>query len=336
MPRRNASLMVALDDLPSLLSGQAGVCTASQAHSLGISADSISRLLHSGRWRRAHRGVYLTEPHRAGLLPAMWAAHLALGPRSVVAGPTAGRYWGLVEGVPLADEPVSILLPDGCSRNTSGVRIRRVPHPEVRAHPARMPPVTTVEHTVLDLMADAGDDMAAVSVVLRACRMRITAPDRLLGAAATRPRLRRRALLGVLCEEVRAGVTSPLERLYWSRVCRPHGLPRGRAQAAAPGHGGRRVYRDIHLDRWGVLIELDGRLGHEKESAVLRDQFRDNAATLTGQATLRFGWLAVAGQACHVAGQVVTLLRARGWRGTPTLCRQGCPVESGGRVEPAA
>ena len=180
-----------------------------------------------------------------------------------------------------------MVMPDGCSRRARGVRVTRVPSLALwlTLHGS---PVLTIEHTVLSIVADAQADPRAVEAILRACRLRLTTPDRLLAVAATRPRLRRRGLLVQVCAEVREGVTSELEkriaagsrcRMACPRVgCRPprtRDLGGGVPRCAVRGQG--------------VIVELDGRLGHEQESEVLRDQERDNHATLTGQATLRFG-----------------------------------------------
>ena len=143
------------------------------------------------------------------------------------------------------------------------------------------------------------------------------------------PRVRRRRLIESVCAEVRAGVTSQLETRYDAKVVRPHGLPRGTRQAPARSQDSGTIYRDIHYEEFGVIVELDGRLGHEAESEVFRDHARDNAATLTGAATLRFGWLGVVGQPCPIAVQVATLLQIRGWTGQPHPCGPGCTVLPG-------
>ena len=147
--------------------------------------------------------------------------------------------------------------------------------------------------------------------------------------------MRRRSLLNQVCAEVRDGVSSELEKRYRNQVARPHGLPPARSQALADA-GVRRAYRDVLYDAYGVIVELDGRLGHEQESEVLRDQDRDNHATLTGQATLRFGWLAVVGGPCLVASQVDALLRVRGWTGTIRACGPSCRAPHPRRSDSAA
>ena len=335
MPRRNPLLATALANAEAIAERQAGVCTTAQARAAGLPADAIRRLLASGRWTSLHRGVHLTDPGPAGLGARMWAAHLALGPGSVVGGTAAAHYWGLLDEDLAVDESIMMVLPDGCSRQARGVRVTRVPQPAALAHPARIPPVLSIEHTVLSAVAGARTDAGAVDAIQRACRLRLTTPERLLAAAAMRPRLRRRSLLNQVCAEVHNGVTSELEKRYRNQVARPHGLPPARTQAPS-GTEVRRAYRDVLYDPFGVIVELDGRLGHEQESEVLRDQGRDNYATLTGRATLRFGWLAVAGGPCLVAGQVAGLLHLRGWTGAIHACGPSCRAATSPSVTSAA
>ncbi len=327
MPRRNPSLSQALDRVHAIAAQQAGAATTAQARAAGLPPDAIRRLLSTGRWTSPHRGVYLTEPANGELASRMWAAHLALGLRSVVGGTAAAQYWGVTDEGLAPGDGITMVLPEGCRRSAQGVRVTRVPDPEALAHPARTPPVLSVESTVLAAVANASSDRVAVELILRSCRLRLTTPDRLLAAAAQRRRLRRRDLLKLVCSEVCAGVTSPLERQYRNRVARAHGLPTGRAQAPASSQGARRAYRDLLYEPEGVIVELDGRLGHELESDALRDLTRDNHATLTGNATLRFGWLAVTGQACQTAAQVRDLLVLRGWPGSARRCGAGCLLE---------
>ena len=108
------------------------------------------------------------------------------------------------------------------------------------------------------------------------------------------------------------------------RLLRRHGLPVGALQVREWAGG--TVYRDVLYEAQGVIVELDGRLGHESELGVFRDQFRDNRATLTGRATLRFGWLAISGHSCESAGQVAALLLNRGWADRPRRCGPRCEL----------
>jgi len=54
--------------------------------------------------------------------------------------------------------------------------------------------------------------------------------------------------------------------------------------------------RDLEYRAWGLVVELDGRLNHADTERVMRDMARDNAVTVTGRATLRYGWREVAGR----------------------------------------
>ena len=57
-----------------------------------------------------------------------------------------------------------------------------------------------------------------------------------------------------------------------------------------------RFVRDLEYRAWGLVVELDGRLNHADTERVMRDMARDNAVTVTGRATLRYGWREVAGR----------------------------------------
>jgi very-short-patch-repair endonuclease len=68
----------------------------------------------------------------------------------------------------------------------------------------------------------------------------------------------------------------------------PHCLPRGKRQAAA-SHAGRREYRDVLYEGYGLIVELDGRAAHPGDTRW-NDIQRDNAALASGLVTLRYGW----------------------------------------------
>jgi hypothetical protein len=73
----------------------------------------------------------------------------------------------------------------------AGVRLHRR-HRAPAPAPARQPPRTGAEDTVVDLTQTAKDLDAAVGWIARACGRRLTTPDRLRTAIAARARLRRR------------------------------------------------------------------------------------------------------------------------------------------------
>ena len=70
-------------------------------------------------------------------------------------------------------------------------------------------------------------------------------------------------------------------------------------------------------------MELDGRQFHPTEQHA-QDQARDNAATVTTGATLRYGWADVDRTPCETADQVYRALRKRGYAGALRPCSAAC------------
>jgi len=99
-------------------------------------------------------------------------------------------------------------------------------------------------------------------------------------------------------------------------VERAHELPRGSRQARS---GDRRHLRDVEYKEYGVVVELDGRIGHTGMGRF-RDMWRDNSATVEDRVTLRYGAADLYGRPCAIAGQVASVLARRGWRGCPSRC----------------
>lgn len=89
------------------------------------------------------------------------------------------------------------------------------------------------------------------------------------------------------------------------------------------------VYRDVVYEEQGVVVELDGRVGHEMSRDRWRDMQRDLVAAGSGLLTLRIGWWQVERQPCETAAQVAEVLRLRGWRGQLRPCWAECPGNAG-------
>ena len=74
---------------------------------------------------------------------------------------------------------------------------------------------------------------------------------------------------------------------------------------------------DIAYEEQRVLVELDGRLGHDGEDRV-RDGIRDRRSATRAWLTVRAFWNDVAGAPCTLATEVGEVLNQRGWRTGPT------------------
>jgi hypothetical protein len=297
-----------------LAAAQSGVVSREQVLSFGLSSAAVDRLVRQNIWSRLARGVYLTAAVPPSWLTLAWTGLLIGGDRARLGGLAAAHQWGLTRTEP---RPIQILVPAaGSPPRVDGPWYFRRERPGARQSAGYGdPPRTTIEDTVLDLIDDPeADPQAVVHWLTTAVQTRRTTPKRILMAASSRRFLRHRRLLEKMALDVAAGARSPLELDFLRLVERPHGLPVGHRQAARRG-----TEVDVLYERYGLLIELDGRLGHEGVGRF-RDMRRDNRATTDGLATLRYGFGDVHGIPCDVAIQVAAILTIRGWDGVAQRC----------------
>jgi very-short-patch-repair endonuclease len=301
------------DQLLALAAAQGGVVGAEQLISLSFGLRSAERLVHQRSWVRLATGVYqlgVGEPSWEGLA---WAGVLLGGPRAGLGFESAGRLWQLVDEPPT---DITVLVPHGRPIADRGRWVFRQERPGARsARSPGSPPRTTIEDTVVDLCTQA-ETRALPGLLTRAVQGRRTTAQRILACVDDRARVRHRDLLRQMLGDVAQGAESPLELRYLTDVERPHGLPR--AQRQVRSRRGKEV-RDLRYDEWASIIELDGRA---HIAGRFRDMERDNAALLSGDVTLRYGWQDVTDRPCAVASEVAALLIRRGWTGVPTRCRR--------------
>ena len=312
LPRHDPSA-----DLLVLAKLQAGVLSTEQLLGHGLPRHSVERLVRQGHWQRLDRSVYLTTSVEPSWMALAWAGVLLGGDRARLGGSAAGFLHGLLDREP---QPITVLVPGSqVTRSRDPWRFRREGAGAREARSPGSPPRTTVEDTVLDL-CDLGTPGEAVGWVTQAVQSRRTTVPQLRTALRRRRRARHRLLLEDLLGDVSAGAESALEVRYLRDVERAHGLPAGDRQ-----HRQHAFRRDVAYRRFGLVVELDGRLGHEGRGRF-RDMWRDNVTTVGGELTLRYGYADVSERPCLVARQVGTVLVGRGWDGELTRCRR-CPVE---------
>ncbi|HEY0238156.1 MAG TPA: type IV toxin-antitoxin system AbiEi family antitoxin domain-containing protein [Friedmanniella sp.] len=310
-------------ELRELADQQGKVVSREQALAHGVSDRVLARLVEQRSWRRLSTGVYLTVDIEPTFLARAWAGILIGGDGARLGYSAAARLDRLTDQDP---QVVTVLVRHG--RGLLGrdgwqfVRER----PGVRDAVVRGdPPRTTVEDTVLDLCATARPEDVVGWLTVAVQRHRTT-PRRLLRALAGRRRYPRRALVEGLLSDVEVGAQSPLEVTYLRDVERAHGLNAlVSRQLPSPTH---RAVRDVCYLDFGVVVELDGRLGHT-ELGRFRDMNRDNLAGLDGLLTLRYGAGDLHGRPCSVAAQVARALQQRGWTGLPTRCPRCARVPDG-------
>jgi hypothetical protein len=324
-------------DLLALARLQGGVVTSEQAAAHGLGRHSSARLVAAGLWQRLDSGVFsIGRPTWPGLA---WAGVLIGGDTARIGGLAAAFLHGLVD-----DAPARILVHVDTSvrRRDRPPWVFRRELPDKRSSaPRGAPPRISVEDLVLDLIDNGSDDPLRHSPahwISAAVQRRLTTRRRLGIALAGRRTIHDRRQIERILADVGDGAQSPLELRYLRDVERAHGLPRGRRQAVR--RAGRfertlRVFRDVYYDEYALVVELDGRLGHSDDGR-LRDLRRDNATTIRGERTLRYGWVDVTEEPCLVALQVAAALAISGWDGTLTRCPRCRNVRDGDLLEPPA
>jgi hypothetical protein len=305
---------------------QHGVFSRRQAIRAGLTVDMIRSRVRRHSWRPLFPGVYTVLTGPPGRSARLWAAVLYAGPGALLSHETAAELHGLADA---PSDPIHVTVP-GQRRvvPAMGVSIHRSDRAVAAALGRAYPPRTKVEETVLDLTQTAATFDDVCGWVTRAVARDLTDEARLRAAMGLRAQLRWRTDLQELITAAAGGDHSVLEYRYDRDVERAHGLPRASRQVSFTDPVGRRGRRDRVYEGYGVVVELDGRLAHPAEDQW-RDQARDNAAAVSGQQTLRYGWLQVRREPCQIAAQVAAVLRQRGWAGRPRPCSAGCPVERG-------
>jgi hypothetical protein len=181
-----------------------------------------------------------------------------------------------------------------------------------------------LEEAAIDVASRQAHEFEAIAVLADICHSRRTTAARVRDAWALRPRLRCRAWLGRVLDDIAEGTCSVLEHGYLTRIERAHGLPRGRRQAPLDAGRGSE-FQDVADLRHGLVVELDSRLFHDTARARDLDLDRDlDAAALADGLTVRLGWGQVFDRPCRTTQRLVVMLRSRGWEGSPVACGPTC------------
>jgi hypothetical protein len=301
--------------------GQCGIVTKKQSIASGLTRSVVALHVRYGRWQRLHPGVYATFTGPPGRLAVLWAAVLSTGPGAMLSYQTAAEQVGLVAR---PSDLVHVTVPaDRRVARTPGLVIHTSARAMAARHPARLPPQTRIEETVLDLAGAARTIDDACAWITRGLGSRLTTQDKLHQALALRAKIRWRAELTEALTPDSAGFHSVLERRYHDNVERPHGLPGAQRQARFRS-GQHNEYRDALYGAYRTAIELDGDATHGADTKWW-DVRRDNAAAAEGIATLRYSWFDVTQTPCRVAAEVARVLAARGFTGAYP-CSATCPV----------
>ncbi len=183
--------------LSAILTRQDGLITWQQARQQ-LSEKTVRHRVRTGRWRRVHRGLYLTGDGEVTEQQRLWIASLGAGngQPALLAGTTALRLLGLDR--PPGGGPIDVLVHSS--------RPDRDPPPAVRVHRTRRlssvdqcptigPPCTTAARALVDAVEWAEDTLAAMLVLGAVHEQRLVSSAQIRPVLARLPRLSRRELI---------------------------------------------------------------------------------------------------------------------------------------------
>jgi hypothetical protein len=323
--------MRTLTPLEDLLDLQDGVVARRQVIDLpGESDATIRRRLRRREWVIIQPGVYINHTGAPTWRQRAWAATLYAAP-SALSGASALRA---ADGPGRRDHPDDgpirvVVSADRDVRNQPDVDVERRETYIAIAQQHLSPPRVRIEHAAIDAAAAAPTELMCIGVLSDAIRSRRTTAERMLEAARSRKRLRRRHLIVGVLADTAAGAASVLEIEYLRRVERAHGLPTAQRQirdvTSGTGQSTSVVYRDGELPELGLIIELDGRIGHSTTAERDADFERDLDAALSDRNTIRLGWGQAYVRPCSTAAKLAALFRKLGWPGHMHSC-PSCPA----------
>ncbi len=315
-----------MDEIAHLLAEQGGVITRRQVLTAGASPASIERALRRREWVRLLPGVFLDHTGSPSWQQRAWAGVLFYEPAALAGRPAlragAGPGWRHHDDAAPIEIAVGV---ERTVRNAAGYRVRRCVDLETRVRWNTGPPRIRTEHAAIDVASQQTDRWHTIAVLADVCQTRRTTARRILVHLSERGRVRERRWLTEVLRDVAEGTCSVLEHGYLVHVERAHGLPRPARQPSESSDRGP-VYRDVSYRRYGLLVELDGRLFHDTADQRDRDLDRDLDAAVGGRSTIRLGWGQVYGRPCRTAGAIGRLLQTRGWDGSPVPCGAGCDL----------
>jgi hypothetical protein len=299
-----------------LLSAQSGVVSRRQLLEGGATDNDIRRWVRRRELARVHTGVFVDHTGPLTWSNRAWAAVLFHWPAALAHDSVINRAGDIIH-VAIDESRTATRLPK--------VRVHRLAGMHERVLWNVGPPRVRTEDALLSRCAGATTRVDALAVLADACRRRITTPTRLAAELQRRPTAAHRRWLIQVLDEAAEGVQSLLESGYRRRVEQAHGLPppdRQRTERTEDGV----VHRDVTYDRFRLVIELDGRLGHELSHDRWDDQDRDLLVAGEEVMTLRLGWRHCESTPCRTAGRLARVLRTRGWRGLPRRCGPSCQL----------
>ncbi|KKK06614.1 hypothetical protein LQ51_07160 [Micromonospora sp. HK10] len=299
-------------ELSWLLFHQEDVLSLDQARRF-LSVKAIRHRVATGRWRQAHRGIYVTHGGPVTEAQRRWVAVLAAGPSAVLAGLNAAQAWGLRR---YHSGAIHLLLPARHQTRSlpPGIQVHRTTLlPAEDVLDVGQPRRTMPARSLVDAAQWASTDDEARAVIAAGFQQRLVGGDDLHQVLERLPRARRRRLIRATASDAAGGAHS-LAELDFLRLVRRAGLPEPSRQVIRRDAAGRRRYLDVWFDLWRIHVEIDGGQHLDPRTAWV-DMQRQNDLWVEGNRILRFPAWAVRNHPDRVLAQLRAALRSAGWSG---------------------
>lgn len=278
--------------IEDVLRRQAGVLSREQAVAAGMSVRTVQRRVAAGTWTEVASGVYLAGGHRLGSEALVVAASLWGGPDSLVSGPAAAYWHGLLDA---PGRVVDLAVPIGFRRTPPGwIRPRRRRTDRLDRATVRGIGVTGPGLTVLETSAAVPNgsefldralqrslgfaDLHAAYCRAAGSRGMARAGRYLVAAADRADSAIERTLVGLLR---RAGIDGFVVGLTFGN---------GKIDVAFPGAM--------------VAIEIDSWAWHTDPARFRADRRKGNDLVAAGWTLLRFTWHDIAERPVATLGRV--------------------------------
>ena len=305
---------------------QDGLLSHAQLAAGGLTRADMIRMQRRKEIVRVHPRVYVDHTGPLTWHQRAWAAVLYAAP-AYVCGPSVEAPRTERPMVPgMVPDPIHVAI-DQTRRVAPqpGIVIHRLTNLETHAH-GGVPPRLKLEDNALAMAHDASSEIDAIASLADVAGRAYVTAGSLRGALSRFPSMRRRAWIAKIIDDLESGTNSVLEHGYLTKVERVHGLPQSQRQAVRATPNGNQ-FRDVEYAAYGLVVELDGALGHD----AWRDQARDadralNDLAATGTVTARLRWHQVFDTPCRTARSIARVLASRGWTASPTACGDDCPI----------
>jgi very-short-patch-repair endonuclease len=269
--------------IASLATRQHGVVGFEQLIAIGLTRHAIATRVRAGRLHPLYRGVYAVGHRRLSREGRFLAAVLNAGNGAVLSHASAAALWGI-----RPERHVRIdVIGSAHRRSTGAVRIHRHTLGPTDITTSHGIPVTTPTRTLIDL-AGCTDQRDLERAIRQAVYLQLTTTADLADAAEQHAGRRgmknlRRALINL--GEAPGLTRSRLEERFL-RFLRKHNLP-------MPELNVEMQIRNLDIEAdcvWHeqkLIVELDGRDGHDSTPAFESDRARDAALTAAGWRVVR-------------------------------------------------